>query len=155
MTIISCGENINKKELEALAEFSFMTECKVNDFGDLKGTQVIDEKGEEIGVIEEEYAAAVGRYDQKEGENIDCELYTNNPTISAEESYFGCFIPKEKITEKTKPIKLFGKEVINIPTATGLDMEKVDELNYQLAKPNSVNTGMLSFKEILGSPPVV
>ena len=29
-------------------------------------------------------------------------------------------------------------------------MEKVDELNYQLAKPNSVNTGMLSFKEILG-----
>ena len=31
-----------------------------------------------------------------------------------------------------------------------MDMEKVDELNYQLAKPNSVNTGMLSFKEILG-----
>lgn len=31
-----------------------------------------------------------------------------------------------------------------------MDMQKVDELDYQLSKPNSVNTGVLSFKEILG-----
>ncbi len=125
MTIARCNENMTDEQVKSLADYSYKFGAEVTDFGTLANTQVVDKDGKEIGVIEEEYKKALAKNREEQNKERETEVEcVDDFQIDHSTSYFGPFIPQEKITKKTKTTKLLGRTIWETETPTGLDMQK-------------------------------
>ena len=106
-SIVFCDDNMTKDQVEALADYCYRYGINIKDFGNLKGSKVVDNDNKEVGELDKTFQEAMENAEKSVVE-VD-KIVPHDDTIREEavnpnESYFGSFIPKGK------PLKSFNSQ---------------------------------------------
>ncbi|MBR1949137.1 MAG: hypothetical protein IKA30_05035, partial [Alphaproteobacteria bacterium] len=136
IAIINCPENMTEDQVKALADYCYKYGIEIKDFGNLKDAKVLDKNGNELGSCEVEFNKAMAENEKShnKSEKVNVEPVERNNAVYIGESYFGDFIPEEKITRKKKKVKLLGFiDLYDAETKSGLDMDKAKASTQKFA----------------------
>ena len=106
-SLLFCDGNMTKDQVEALADYCYRYGINIKDFGNLKGSKVVDNDNKEVGELEATFKEAMENAEKNVVE-VD-KIVPHDDTIREEavnpnESYFGPFIPSGK------PVKSFDSQ---------------------------------------------
>ena len=102
-------DKLTQEQLEALVAFCRANGIDISDFGPAKDEPVVDKDGNEVGTFESEYNRLMGNEPKEEANEQEQSTIPSEGHLTESEevrsgSFFGSFIPKEKIKYGTLDI---------------------------------------------------
>ena len=97
-SIVFCDNHMTKEQVDALADYCFRYGINIKNFGDLKGSKVVDNENNELGELESVFDTAMKEAEKNNSDENHNTSSANQGTesVNSDENYFGDFIPKGK-----------------------------------------------------------
>ncbi len=111
VSLLFCDDNMTQDQIDALADYCFRYGIKIEDFGNLKGSKVVDNDNKEVGDIEAVFAKSTKKAIDKIAQNavdqgiVPVDDTTKEVHIDPSENFFGEFIPEAKALKPFQPNK--------------------------------------------------